>query len=389
MQMLSSQDIPQTKTRLLRFQQTKARIPIFGSLALVELDQNRELVSIIAEVTDIRGVSAMADLSPAKAVECVARYVKLAPQSLKNFSSPELCFFHEDESDQWRLAYYISKVSAVPPDFLGTRPERGSVGHGLGRSPRVDHPQFDYLVDAHSGDIIFFFASNPMVAVPVPAQLSGSDEDGTAQILWGNLNNASFEMFDPIRRIKTFDFNFKDVADDPFPAAVIASPNASLQSKAAVSAHVNSTRVFDFYKSILLRDGIDDKGMDLISAVNCTYPRDEQPPEWHNAVWYNDRMWYGQVTVTGGGYQSFSKYLDVIAHELTHGVTEYTSNLIYRNQSGALNESFSDIFGVIIKNWYFRDQNSVANWDWDLVSARAACRCATWAIRLGPATRST
>ena len=57
-------------------------------------------------------------------------------------------------------------------------------------------------------------------------------------------------------------------------------------------------------------------------------------------------MWYGQVR-DNGKFRSFSRYLDVIAHELTHGVTETTANLVYRGQSGALNESFSDIFGLI------------------------------------------
>lgn len=205
-----------------------------------------------------------------------------------------------------------------------------------------------------------------MMAIPVPAKLHGIDEDGAALTFWGNLNNVSFELFDPIRRIKTFDFGFKDIDADPFPATVIANSQAMFQSKAAVSAHVNATRVFDFYKSILLRDGIDDKGMDLISAINCTYPNHEHPPEWRNAVWYDNRMWYGQVALTNGGFQSFSRYLDVIAHELTHGVTEYTANLIYRNESGALNESFSDIFGIIIKNWYLKDPDSGAHWNWKL-----------------------
>ena len=61
----------------------------------------------------------------------------------------------------------------------------------------------------------------------------------------------------------------------------------------------------------------------------------------------NNRMWYGQK-LENGKFSSYSRYLDVIAHELTHGVTQYTSNLVYQGQSGALNESFSDIFGVII-----------------------------------------
>jgi bacillolysin/neutral peptidase B len=366
MQTVSVQDVPQTNTRLVRFQQTQSRIPIFGTLAVVELDQNRELVSINADIAEIRGVSAVASISPANAVERIAAAVNLVPGRLEYSSSAELYFFHDDDNNLWRLTYYLSKVRAAPPTFLAQPLEERSSGHGFGRSPRVDKPHFDYLVDAHSGEIVFYFPSCPMMAIPVPSKLIGRDEEGHAQSLWGNLNNASFELFDPMRRIRTYDFALNDIDNDPFPKTVIVSQQASVQSTAAVSAHVNATRVYDFYKSILLRDGIDDKGMDLISAINCTYPRDENPPEWHNAVWYDNRMWYGQIRDSQGEFRSYSRYLDVIAHELTHGITEYTSNLIYRNQSGALNESFSDIFGIIIKNWYLTDPNSVANWNWEL-----------------------
>ena len=78
-------------------------------------------------------------------------------------------------------------------------------------------------------------------------------------------------------------------------------------------------------------------------------------------------MWYGQK-LENGKSRSYSRYLDVIAHELTHGVTQYTSNLVYQGQSGALNESFSDIFGVIIKNWFAKKWTSPQGWDWEIGS---------------------
>ena len=73
--------------------------------------------------------------------------------------------------------------------------------------------------------------------------------------------------------------------------------------------------------------------------------------------WWQQKMWYGQVNGT-----SLAKHLDVIAHELTHGVTETSSKLIYRRLSGALNESYSDIFGVIIANWYPGAPQPIQTW---------------------------
>jgi bacillolysin/neutral peptidase B len=116
-----------------------------------------------------------------------------------------------------------------------------------------------------------------------------------------------------------------------------------------------------------MRDGIDDKAMEIVSIVNCTCASEHQPPEWFNAYWDRNRMCYGQAKDDTGELRSFSRFLDVIAHELTHGVTQYTSNLMYKDQSGALNESFSDIFAIIIKNWFTVGADSdVDKWNWEI-----------------------
>jgi Zn-dependent metalloprotease len=83
-------------------------------------------------------------------------------------------------------------------------------------------------------------------------------------------------------------------------------------------------------------------------------------------------MWYGQIK-RGGRLVSLSRYLDVIGHELTHGVVESTSGLVYVTQSGALNESFADIAGTIISNWYTAaDRADVDTWNWEMGSALRA-----------------
>src|SRR6185369_4573404 len=61
-------------------------------------------------------------------------------------------------------------------------------------------------------------------------------------------------------------------------------------------------------------------------------------------------------------FTDFTASLDVIAHELTHGVTEYTANLEYHNQSGALNESISDAFGSMVKQWALHQDVHTADW---------------------------
>jgi bacillolysin len=371
LQLRSVQQQALTGTRLVRFQQTQSSIPIFGSNVIVELDENRNFVGSSGDVANIKGVSPLAKLSPTQALRRIVKFAGAKPSAVKSVTAPDLTFFHHDETDTWHLAYFCQKVPVAPPgepDEEGLR-EIARQGHGFGLSPRLTRPEFDYLVDAHDGSVLYYYSANPLL--DVPTQLHGQDENGTDQTFFGRVVTSTFTLDDPLRGVRTFDLKFSDIEHAVFPGGPVSNTNADFAATntAAVSAHVNATRVLDFYKGELKRDSIDDKGMDLVSAVNVTSPAAQQPPEWFNACWWNGRMWYGQVRDSTGKFHSFSRFLDVIAHELTHGVTERTASLVYRGQSGALNESFSDIFGVIIRNWYEAGPNgSVADWNWEIGS---------------------
>lgn len=108
-----------------------------------------------------------------------------------------------------------------------------------------------------------------------------------------------------------------------------------------------------FYKDVHERDSIDGRGMRLDGYV-------------HRGRKYNNAFWDGQEMVFGDGdgkiFTDFTGSLDVIGHELTHGVTEHTAGLEYHNQSGALNEHISDVFGSLVKQW--SRQQSAAEADW-------------------------
>jgi bacillolysin len=176
-------------------------------------------------------------------------------------------------------------------------------------------------------------------------------------------------MSDPLRATRTFDLQFADFDNDPpVPSHPVEAPSSDYgtTNRAAVSAHLNASRVQDFYKAVLQREGIDDKGMDLISLVNTTRASQEAPPSLLNAFWWKRKMWYGQI-MRGGRLVSLSRCLDIIGHELTHGVIESTSNLVYVTQSGALNESFADVAGIIISNWYMApNREDVGTWNWEI-----------------------
>lgn len=110
---------------------------------------------------------------------------------------------------------------------------------------------------------------------------------------------------------------------------------------------------FDFYQQVYRRNSIDDAGMALDASV-------------HYGRRYDNAFWNGAQMVFGDGdsdlFNRFTASLDVIAHELTHGVTGDEANLVYVGESGALNESVSDVFGSLVKQ--FARKQTAASADW-------------------------
>jgi len=129
--------------------------------------------------------------------------------------------------------------------------------------------------------------------------------------------------------------------------------NQKITSVAGKNVIKGGKASWDFYWQLLSRNSIDNKGMLIKQYVHFDKGMD-------NAYWDGRRMVYGD----GDGivFSSFTSDIDVIGHELTHGVTENESNLNYDNQAGALNESFSDIFGIMIKQRFNNQDVKKSNW---------------------------
>lgn len=118
-------------------------------------------------------------------------------------------------------------------------------------------------------------------------------------------------------------------------------------------AYDTSGFVRDYFKTTFDYNSIDNAGLDIISNVH--YGTD-----YNNAFWDGDEMTYGDGD--GQEFKDFASAIDVVAHELAHGITQFLANLEYRSQSGALNEHFSDVFGTIIKQKYLKQDISEADW---------------------------
>jgi len=110
---------------------------------------------------------------------------------------------------------------------------------------------------------------------------------------------------------------------------------------------------FDFYDRVFGRNSIDDSGLKLDATVHFG-------DHYNNAFWNSEQMVFGDGD--GEIFNRFTIAIDVIGHELTHGVTEDESQLQYFNQSGALNESLSDVFGSLIKQYWKNQTSDQADW---------------------------
>jgi Zn-dependent metalloprotease len=128
---------------------------------------------------------------------------------------------------------------------------------------------------------------------------------------------------------------------------------AAPEDPAVNEAYEGAGATYDLFWAAYQRDSLDGNGMRLDSTVHYRQSYD-------NAFWDGNQMVYGDGD--GQLFNRFTLAVDVIGHELTHGVTQFTSNLSYSDQPGALNESLSDVFGSLVKQRQLNQSASEADW---------------------------
>ncbi len=122
---------------------------------------------------------------------------------------------------------------------------------------------------------------------------------------------------------------------------------------AVTEAYDGLGATWQLWQDAYSRNSLDAKGLPLVASVH--YGRD-----YDNAFWDGTQMVFGDGD--GVVFLGFTRSIDVIGHELAHGVTQYTAGLNYRGQSGALNESVSDVFGVLVKQHLLGQTADQADW---------------------------
>ncbi len=212
---------------------------------------------------------------------------------------------------------------------------------------------YTVMVDAVSGEVLHKY-SNTMSEGSVSA--SGTDLGGASRSFRAYEQSGTYYMLSDLNELSggvdnlpdnptgglwVIDLQNTDATSTSQFYHVTSSSRTSWGDRSAVSAIYNLNKVYDYYKNTHGRRAIDGNASSIITVVNVT----EDGRSMDNAYWNGTAIFWGN----GADYFTpLAGALDVAAHELTHGVTEYSANLVYQDQPGALNEAMSDFFGCMV-----------------------------------------
>lgn len=269
-----------------RFQQLHRGIPILGAQLTVQVGPTRDVISALGEASPGLGLV----VQPRVIASDAQRFARESIARARDVRASGLV---ASRPELW----------VYDPALLGGRamPQPRLVWRMDVRTPMGDVDEF-VLIDALRGAVVLHF---DQVAHARNRQICDANSTAT-----------KVPCTTPFARV------------EGGPESAVADVN---------DAYVFSGQTYDFYSNRFGRDSLDDVGMTLKSTVRYC-PTGGQCP-------YQNAFWNGSQMVYGAGY---ARADDVVGHELTHGVTDFSSGLFYYFQSGAINEALSDIFGEFI-----------------------------------------
>jgi len=342
-ELLSIDESPLKGTTTVRFSQTLNGVPVHGSLVTVELDAANDLVALNSALGEPQGVSYIPTLTTTAALEAIRGYAGLPANA--SLEIPRLSYYYDGNEQRWRLVYVVedvfTPVAAADPE---------------GFAP----PLADFVIDAQDGQLV---DKLPRAGSATATGLDALNRQRQFETSF-EVVTAGQQLQDATLNIHTQDFAFQDVDAnfDNLPGPYVKAPPLPW-NPSAVSAHANAELVALFLFRVLGRRGLDGRGGPLVSSINCVWRRmGSTGRNWPNSFWIKNQVVYGQRQA-GPQFRSFAAALDMVGHEFFHGVTQFSARLDYRGQTGALNESYSDIFGVLIANGLAPDLNT---WRWEI-----------------------
>ena len=342
----STDDLGQTHVRLAQQWQG---VPVYGAEVLVHLDASGQPTLFTGRY--VRTPTTLTSVVPTLAAPAAARAAEAALRSkgqvVQTFSAETRQLLHYN-GPLTELVVYQAAPDATPV-LAWQVTTQSSVRH-----------RWETLVDARTGQVLKQLdlacdADGPRTALA--PDLQGTNRAfGTYQV--GStfyLLDASRPMYNaaksqlpnsPVGALLTLDAGNTDGKSNIY--QVTTSNNSwGGVPRSAISAHYNAGVAYEYYRTVHKRNSLDGAGGTIISVVRVT---NEDGSGLDNAYWNGQFMSYGEGNTE---FKPLAGALDVAGHELTHGVNNHSANLKYENQSGALSEHMSDVFGCAIDptNW--------------------------------------
>ena len=315
---VKSVQIDELKMAHTRVQQTIGGVPVWGGEAIVHLKADGSLFAITDDLRESISINTTPNYTAEEAIT-FARRMYSGSKHLTEDPKADLWIYHGEDRDH--LAYRVQM-----------RREDGTKNTAM---PVI-------FVDAQTGENVFQYDN--LQTGSGPSLYSGTVTIGTSRV------GTTYYMENTTRKVGTFNYNngtssaarFTDT-DDVW--------NATAQ-RAGVDASYGAEATMNFYQNAFGRNGIDGSGgpgtttAAANSAIGLITSRVHYSSNYNNAFWNGSYMTYGD-----GDGSTFTPLvtLDICGHEMTHGVTERTANLTYSNESGALNESMSDVMGTMVE----------------------------------------
>jgi Zn-dependent metalloprotease/PKD repeat protein len=353
----------------LKFQQTWKELSVFGAQVIAHADKDNNIVSLNGKFYESANLK---NISPRTTKEDVFAKVKkdlsgkgITYKALNTWQleqleeaqeQAELIIFYQKNKPvlSWKVKIFPSFldpyyyfVNAIDGTILDSYSDKCHIaGHIHSDKNDLNHKDL-----SEKENTVEELADGPTTGTGT--DLNGvSRTFGTYQIGSSHyLIDVTKSMFDASKStfpnkvvggIITLDAGNTYPVNSDFKSNFITNTSTSWNNAKAISAHVNASKSYDYFLKTFNRKGLDGLGSSLVSNINVS---DKSGTAMENAFYYNKVMYYGNGK---NAFKPFSGSLDVAGHEMSHGVVEHTAGLIYKDEPGALNEHFADMFGAMI-----------------------------------------
>ena len=328
-------------------------VPVWEGEAIVHIQSDGKLSTITDDLKESLAVNTQPNFSAEDAIKIAEKmYVDSKTSSRRSDSSLLISNRSSDLFITNRSKFFTEESTADLWVFRGEERDHLTYRVQMWREDGTKDTAMPVIfVDAQTGEKVFEY--NNLQTATGSSLYSGSITIDTS------VSGSTYYMEDLTRKMGTFNMNNTGstlTGTGGTQSRYTDTNNVwdSTTQKAGVDAHYGAAKTFDYFKNVHGRNGINGSGgpgtttAAANSGISLITSRVHFGSNYNNAFWSSNKMTYGD-----GNGTTFSPLvtLDIAGHEMTHGVTQYSANLTYSNESGALNESMSDVFGAMVERY--------------------------------------